>query len=274
MKKGELFNLKKGFYIVTGGMGLMGQMHCEVIAEYGGTPVIFDINSNGFESFKKKFKKYTLNEPIFIKTDITDESSIQNSLDLLRKKDKKVYGLINNAARNPKVSSEGLEESYRLENFDIKEWEKDLKVGLTGAFICTKIIGTYMNNNDGGSIINISSDLGIIAPNQNIYKKDNLENDQQFVKPVSYSVIKSGMVGLTKYTSTYWPLKVRCNCLCPGGIYTDQTGEFLNKIKELIPMQRMANKNEYKGSIIFLLSNASSYMNGSIISIDGGRTAW
>ena len=131
-----------------------------------------------------------------------------------------------------------------------------------------------MNQNLGGNIINISSDLGIIAPNQDLYKDDSLKDEEQFVKPISYSVVKSGLIGLTRYTSTYWPDKVRCNCLCPGGIYVDQPDDFLEKISELIPMKRMAQKNEYKGSIVFLLSDASSYMTGSIISVDGGRTAW
>ena len=122
------------------------------------------------------------------------------------------------------------------------------------------------NQNLGGNIINISSDLGIIAPNQNLYKDDSLKDEEQFVKPISYSVVKSGLIGLTRYTSTYWPDKVRCNCLCPGGINVDQPDDFLEKISDLIPMKRMAQKNEYKGSIVFLLSDASSYMTGSIIS--------
>jgi len=274
MQKNNIFNLKKGFYIVTGGLGLLGKKHCEAISEYGGTPVIFDIDPTNFESFKKEFQENSRIEPIFIQTDITDEISIKESMNLLLKEDICIRGLINNAARNPSVSSDGLKQSNRLEKFDINEWEKDIKVGLTGAFLCTKIIGSNMNSNKGGSIINISSDLGLIAPNQNLYKKDNLNDNEQFVKPISYSVVKSGLIGMTRYTSTYWPLKVRCNCLCPGGIYTNQPQNFLNKISKLIPMQRMANINEYKGSIIFLLSEASSYMNGSIISNDGGRTVW
>ena len=272
--KESLFNLKSGFYIVTGGLGLLGKMHCEAIIKFGGIPVVFDINTTELINFQKEFEKYGSRKPIFLKTDITNEDSIRKSLEILLQKDIKIKGLINNAARNPSVSSEGLFNSNRLEDFDIKEWKKDIEVGLTGAFLCTKVIGSNMNSNDGGSIVNISSDLGLIAPNQSIYKKDNLQESQQSVKPVSYSVVKSGLIGLTKYTSTYWPLKVRCNCLCPGGIYTEQPEDFLNKITQLIPMQRMANKDEYKGSIIYLLSDASSYMNGSVIAIDGGRTAW
>lgn len=274
MNNANIFSLKEGFYIVTGGNGLLGKMHCEAIAEFGGTPVIFDINKSDFENFSKQIYENTKIKPIFIATDITDQSSIENSCLELADIGKRILGLVNNAARNPAVSNKGLKDFSRLENFSLDEWNKDLNVGLTGAFLCTKIIGKIMNDNLGGSIVNISSDLGIIAPNQNLYKKNSLKENEQPVKPVSYSVVKSGLIGLTKYTSTYWPLKVRCNCLCPGGIFTNQPSDFLTKINQLIPMQRMAEIDEYKGSIIYLLSNASSYMNGSIISIDGGRSVW
>ena len=274
MEKDNLFSLKKGFYLVTGGLGNLGKMHCEAIAEYGGTPVILDIDSKDFQSFKSQLKSKNFIEPIFIETDITDEVSIKEALLRLEEQDLLIKGLINNAARNPAVSSKEPSNLNRLESFSIEDWEKDLRVGLTGAFLCTKIVGSYMYKNLGGNIVNISSDLGLIAPNQDLYKKENLPEEKQFVKPVSYSVIKSGILGLTRYTSTYWPEKVRCNCLCPGGVFIDQPDYFLEKIAGLIPMKRMAKINEYKGSIIFLLSDASSYMTGAIISADGGRTAW
>ena len=131
-----------------------------------------------------------------------------------------------------------------------------------------------MNRSQGGVIVNISSDLGLIAPNQEIYKNELKGNDNQPVKPVTYSVIKSGIIGLTRYTATYWPTKVRCNCLCPGGIENGQNKSFIEKVSKLIPMGRLAKHEEYKSALIFMLSNASSYMNGAIISIDGGRTVW
>lgn len=274
MNKKNIFDLDKGFYIVTGGMGLLGKKHCEAIAEFGGIPVIFDIEHYDFDEFANKIEINTSIKPIFIKTDITNENSINESLFFLKDKDLRIKGLINNAARNPSVSSKGLAKSNRFENFSIHEWKKDIDVGLTGAFLCSKLIGQIMNEEGGGVIINISSDLGLIAPNQELYKKEGFLDSEQSVKPVTYSVVKSGLIGLTRYTSTYWPLKVRCNCICPGGINNGQPEEFMNKIKKLIPMNRMAEKNEYQGIVVFLLSNASSYMNGSIISIDGGRTAW
>ena len=121
---------------------------------------------------------------------------------------------------------------------------------------------------NGGNIINISSDLGVIAPNQKIYKKIG------YKKPVTYSVTKHGIIGLTKYTATYWPKKVRCNSISPGGMANGQNKLFLNEVKKLIPLGRLAKKNEFNSLILFLASNASSYITGSNIIIDGGRTSW
>ena len=146
-------------------------------------------------------------------------------------------------------------------------WKKDLAVGLNGSFICTKIFGSLMASIKKGVILNISSDLSIIAPNQEIYK------DLNFVKPVTYSVVKHGINGLTKYTAAYWANKnIRCNAIAPGGIFNHQDKSFLKKIKKVIPLKRLAKKNEYNNTILFLCSDSSSYMTGSIVIADGGRT--
>jgi NAD(P)-dependent dehydrogenase (short-subunit alcohol dehydrogenase family) len=141
--------------------------------------------------------------------------------------------------------------------------------------LCSKIFGYEMSKKSKGVILNISSDLGLIAPDQRLYKKDGIPEKEQPVKPVTYSVIKYGLIGLTKYIATYWADKgVRCNALCPGSIYNNQPDDFVNKISKLIPMGRMANLDEYKAAVVFMVNDASSYMNGSVISIDGGRTCW
>ena len=140
--------------------------------------------------------------------------------------------------------------------------------------LCSKIFGSEMAKRGKGVILNISSDLGIISPDQRIYKREGLDENEQTVKPVTYSVIKHGLIGLTRYLATYWPDKdVRCNALCPGGIFTNQDAEFVKKLTNLIPLGRMAREDEYKSAIVFLISDASSYMNGSVLNIDGGRTA-
>ena len=270
----DFFDLKKGFYIVTGGMGLLGRKHCEAIAAYGGTPVILDSNLEGFEVFSKEIEKNFKIKPLSKKTDITEEESVRNALNYLKNYDIPINALINNAARNPGVTNLGLQSNYRLEEFSLNEWQLDIDVSLKGSFLCTKYFGNHMHLNGEGVIINVSSDLGIIAPNQTLYEEKGLDSKDQKVKPVTYSVVKAGLVGLTKYTATYWPKTVRCNCICPGGIKNNQNENFLEKINKLIPMNRMANVDEYQGVLIFMLSNASSYMTGSIVSIDGGRTAW
>ena len=268
------FQLKNGYYVVTGGLGLLGKKHCEAISKYGGTPLIIDINKNEFKEFAEYILKTYEKKMIFFDIDITKESSLEKIIEECKSLPLPIRGLVNNAARNPIVKKKGLDNQNRLENFCLEEWNKDLNVGLTGAFLCTKYFGSIMNEGFGGVIVNISSDLGLIAPNQELYKDKKLSESSQPVKPVSYSVVKSGLIGLTRYTATYWPKKVRCNCLCAGGVKNDQNPEFISKVNDLIPMGRLAEQEEYMAPIIFMLSEASSYMNGSIISIDGGRTAW
>ena len=126
-----------------------------------------------------------------------------------------------------------------------------------------------------GVILNIASDLAVIGPDQRLYRRPNVEEHQQPVKPVTYSVVKAGLLGLTRYLATYWAdVGVRCNALLPGGVYAGQDEDFLGRLADLIPMGRMAHHDEYKGTVAFLVSDASSYMNGAILSVDGGRTAW
>ena len=271
--KSDLFNLDSGAYIVTGGLGFLGSAHCKAIAAFGGTPIAIDLSLKNYSSLKAQIKEEYGVDMVAYEADISSKDSLTKTAKSIQEK-YIIKGLVNNAARNPVVSSKGLKNISRLENFKLEEWEKDIQVGLTGAFLSTQIFGTIINNSEGGSIVNISSDLGLIAPKQSLYFQQGKPNDQQPVKPVSYSVIKSGLIGLTKYTSTYWPKNVRCNCLCPGGVYNNQSEDFLEKVNAEIPIGRLANVHEYAGALIYLLSQSSSYLNGSIISIDGGRTTW
>lgn len=272
----ELYSLDEKVVIITGGAGTLGEMHGEIIAEAGGIPILIDVDEEtAIRKAKSISKKYNVSAMGF-KTDITKESDIQSLLKKILEKFDRIDVLINNAANNPKVkdSSEDIEWS-RLENFTLDQWNKDLDVGLTGSFLCSKIIGTDMAKRGGGVIINISSDLGIIAPDQRLYFKKELKEDKQPVKPISYPVVKSALFGLTRYLATYWADKnIRVNSLSPGGVYENQPDDFLKKINRYIPLGRMAKKDEYKGAILFLCSDASSYMTGSNLVVDGGRTCW
>mgnify|MGYP000159057450 CR=1 FL=1 len=277
MKKlDSIFELKKKVIVVTGATGLLGRQHCEAIAAYGGTPILLDLSKKSIDDFSAYLEtKYKIDIPGFA-VDITDEDQIKENSDLLLNKFGKIDGLVNNAANNPKVEGSSEKNFSRLENFPLETWSQDVEVGLTGAFLCAKHYGyTISKNSHGGSIINVSSDLGLIGPDQRLYKKNGLSDEMQPVKPVTYSVVKSGIIGLTRYLATYWADKnVRCNAICPGGIENGQSDNFLKEVSLKIPMNRLARVDEYQGTIIWMLSDASSYLNGAIIPVDGGRSAW
>ena len=273
----DLFTLKDKVIIVTGAAGLLGFEYCKAIINAKGIPILIDINENSLKSkvaeLEDKFPRCICDSYAL---DITKEEQLKKNCSIIIAKYGKIDGLINNAASNPKIEESEEVNFSRLENFNVKIWHKDLNIGLLGSFLCIKYYGFAISKNlQGGSIINVSSDLGIMAPNQNLYKKEDVNPDHQSVKPVTYSVVKHGINGLTRYVSTYWADKnVRCNSICPGGVFNNQPKEFLEKISKLIPLGRMAEKDELNGIIIYLLSDASSYINGSIINIDGGRTSW
>lgn len=262
--------------IITGGAGMLGEMHAEAIAEAGGHPILADTNEHlAIAKAKVISERYSV-DAMGIKTDITNKMEVETLLDVILKRFGRIDILINNAANDPKVKAKKEDHSLsRLEKFPIEQWNQDIAVGLTGAFLCSQVIGSEMAKRGGGVILNISSDLGIVGPDQRIYLKQGLSEDKQPVKPISYPVVKSALIGLTRYLATYWAEKnIRVNAICPGGVQTDQPEEFLEKVTFRIPMGRMARKDEYKGAILFLVSDASSYMTGATLIIDGGRTCW
>jgi len=271
----NFFSLEGKVVVVTGASGLLGSKHADAVASNGGSPILLDLDSKGVESLANELNRKYGVETTGYAVDITNEQEIKQNCKNILMRYRKIDALVNNAANNPKVDDQSGKNFSRLENFSIENWMADLAVGLTGAFLCAKHYGTAISENpEGGVIINISSDLGQIAPDQRLYKKTDLPDDQQPVKPVTYSVIKTGLIGLTRYLATYWPDRVRCNALCPGGVNTGLPKAFVEKVTERIPLGRMATADEYQGALIFLLSDASRYMNGTCLIMDGGRSCW
>lgn len=263
--------------LITGGAGLLGQKHAEAVIEGEGIPVLLDISQEALNNALTGLKEKYLNAEISTyKVDIGNHEELAGVRDDVLKKYGHIDILINNAANNPKVEDKGANfGNIRFDNFPLDLWNGDILVGLTGAFLCAQVFGTVMQEQRSGVILNISSDLGIIAPDQRIYRKDGLEEKDQTIKPVTYSVIKHGLLGLTKYLATYWANQgIRVNAVCPGGVYNGQDEQFLGKLTNLIPMGRMADKDEYKATILYLISDASSYMTGATLIVDGGRTCW
>ena len=266
----ELFSLKNKTAIVTGALGLIGKEHCKALSEAGANVVVADID----ETKCKEFAKELQTESLGIALDVTNPDSIQNLRDSVLAKFGHVDILVNNAAindmfENPKAATE----QSKFENYPLELWQKSIDVNLTGVFLCSQILGVEMAKQKSGSIINIASTYGITAPDQSLYINE--DGEQAFYKPPAYSATKGAVIMFTKYLASYWGnVGVRVNTLTPGGVENSQDEFFVEKYSAKTPLGRMAKPTDYKGALIFLASDASSYMTGANLVIDGGWTAW
>ena len=268
------FSLKGRVAIVTGGAGLLGVRHAEAIASAGGVPVLADIRGADAEARAAEIAKAFDVPAIGGACDVTRPESIEALLQAVLARLGRVDILVNNAANNPKVETPG-ESFSRLERFPADQWNADLAVGLTGPFLCAKIIGDVLAMQKRGVIINISSEYGIIAPDQRLYEKAGLPTDEQPVKPVTYSVVKAGLHGLTLYLATYWARSgVRVNTISLGGVESGQPAAFLERAASRIPMGRMAQPHEFQGALVYLCSDAAAFVTGANLVVDGGKTIW
>lgn len=277
-KKFNKFDLTGRVALITGAAGLLGIEHAKALLESGAIVVLTDTNNNSLVKASELLSKdFNGKNIISYQMDVTSIEEIVKVSDDLTSNGYYVDILVNNAAIDPKVKNDNrLLESSRLENFSTEQWDLEISVGLKGSFLCAQVFGGKMALNEKkGVILNIASDLSVFSPDQRLYRKKDLEDFLQPVKPITYSIIKSGLIGLTKYLSTYWSdYGVRCNALSPGGVYNGQNDEFVNKLSALIPLGRMADKDEYRSAVQFLCSDASLYMSGQNIVIDGGRSVW
>ena len=263
--------------MVTGGAGMLGVRHAEAIAEMGGIPVLLDLDAAAAESRAEELVAAFGVRALGLAVDVTRPEAVSAALERTLEAHGRVDILINNAANNPKVDAQATGPEWsRLEGFPLEVWERDLAVGLTGAFVCSRVVGAELARRGSGVILNVASDLALISPDQRIYRRDDRPDDEQPVKPVSYSVVKAGLLGLTRYLATYWAGRgVRANSISPGGVATGaEDPAFVQRLTDLIPLGRMAEPDEYKAAVVFLVSDASSYMTGANLVVDGGRTSW
>lgn len=274
----EKFDLTGRTALITGAAGLLGREHACALLESGATVVLTDVSDSALAGARAVLgRDADISRILTHVMDVSRPESIQAVARELVAEGRRVDILVNNAAIDPKVKGDqGVLETSRLENFPIEQWELQMAVGLTGAFLCSQVFGSAMAaDGKGGVILNIASDLSVFSPDQRIYRKDGVADHMQPVKPVTYSVIKAGLVGLTRYLATYWADDgVRCNALSPGGIFNGQGEEFVQRLTALIPLGRMAERDEYRAAVQFLCSGASAYMNGQNVVMDGGRSVW
>ena len=266
----ELFSLKNKVAIVTGALGLIGKNHCIALAEAGANVVVCDLD----EPKCKIFASSLQTNSIGVGVDIIKKDSVENLRDKTLKEFGRVDILVNNAAINDMFENPlAAAEQSKFENYPLDMWQKSLDVNVTGTFLCSQIIGTEMAKTGKGSIINVASTYGLVGPDQSIYKKP--DGSQSFYKSPAYPATKGAIVNFTRFLAAYWGNKgIRINTLSPGGVENNQDEYFINNYSSKTPLGRMAYPTDYKGAIIFLASDASSYMTGANLVVDGGWTAW
>lgn len=263
----DRFSLLKQNVLITGGAGFLAKFHIQALIEKKANIFIIDKNYEGLIKQKQKFSKYK-NIYIF-NCDITNKKELFKINKNILNRFKKIDVLINNAFNDYKIDKKINYVKSNKIDIGINNWHNDLEVGLTGTLNCIEIFSKSMLKYKKGVILNIGSDLSILSPNQNLY------NHLKIKKPISYSVTKHGLLGITKYFATLWAKKgIRINTLSPGAIELNQDKKFKEKIKELIPMGRMCKAYEILEIVQFLCSDASSYMTGQNIVLDGGRSVW
>jgi NAD(P)-dependent dehydrogenase (short-subunit alcohol dehydrogenase family) len=271
---GADFSLAGRVAIITGGAGLLGVRHGEAIAAAGGVAVLADVRGADAEARAAEIAANTGGRSAGLPCDVTRAASIEALLERVISQFGRVDFLVNNAANNPKVEAPGQAFS-RMENFPLEQWEADLAVGLTGPFLCAKIVGGALARQKRGVIVNISSEYGVIAPDQRLYLKPGVPPDQQPVKPVTYTVVKAGLHGLTIYLATYWAgAGVRVNTITLGGVESGQPAGFLERATQKIPLGRMAQPHDFQGALVYLCSDAAAFVTGANLVVDGGKTIW
>jgi len=257
--------------LVSGGGGLLGKEHALALGSEGATIILTDIDEFGLKQAQDWLLERGQNV-IAIKADLTNLESLAFLDNQIKEHGLQVSVLVNNAAINHSITSDAFKIDTSVENFSLEQWNSEIQVNLTSAFLCSKIFGSQMAERGHGCIVNIASDLSVIAPDNRLYSEDS-NIDKSKAKSISYSVSKTALIALTKYLAVYWAEDgIRVNALSPGGIYVNQPEKFVEKIQKLIPMKRMAYPDEYRGALIFLCSKDSSYMTGHNLVIDGGRS--
>jgi len=260
--------------IITGALGLLGRAHCAAMAKAGATVVATDLDNSACENAARELSQATGCRSMGYGANITEEPSLKQLRDVVLDRFGRIDVLLNNAAWND-VFRDGADaaELSKFENYPLEMFERAMTVNVTGMFLACRILAADMAERGSGSIINVASTYGLVGPDQSIYRTP--DGSQGFFKSPAYSASKGAVVSFTKFLAAYWGHRgVRVNCLCPGGVFQNQAEHFVRNYAAKTPLGRMAQPGEIAQAAVYLASDASSYMTGSNLIVDGGWTAW
>jgi NAD(P)-dependent dehydrogenase (short-subunit alcohol dehydrogenase family) len=265
----ELFSLHQKTAIVTGALGLIGKKHCEALAAAGANVVVADIDGEKAGDFAGKLGDQHLG----LGVDVTNKTSVLNACEDIMNKYEAIDILVNNAAINDMFENPAMAKGLSaFENYPLEAFQRSLDVNITGVFLCSQVFGAQMAEQGSGSIINIASTYGMVGPDQSIYRDEC--GEQTFYKSAAYPVTKGAIINFTRFLAAYWGDKgVRVNTLSPGGVENGQNEFFIHNYSAKTLLGRMAKSSDYQGALIFLASEASAYMTGANLVVDGGWTA-
>ena len=266
----ELFTLDNKTAVVTGALGLIGRQHCAALAAHGANVIVADLDANACAAFAATLPAPALGCAL----DVTDPTSIAALRNAALARFGHLDVLVNNAAINDMFESPAMAaEQSRFENYPLAMWRQSLEVNVTGVFLCAQILGAPMAAQGHGSIINVASTYGIVAPDQSLYRTP--DGRQPFYKSPAYPTTKGAVIAFTRFLAAYWgQAGVRVNTLSPGGVENNQQPYFIDNYSSRTMLGRMAAPTDYQGALIFLASDASAYMTGANLVVDGGWTAW
>ncbi len=268
----EAFDLTGRVAIVTGGAGLLGREFCRALGEAGAAVAVVDLDRQAAAQVAKD-RSAAGQRALAVEVDVTQPGSVRAAVEAVMKAYGAIDILVNSAALDPKFDAEHTSSgSSTFEDFPLEAWNQALAVNLTGMFLCSQAVAAPMLKQGRGVIINLCSTYGLVGPDQRIYQRPG--KPAQY-KPVYYSVTKAGALGLTRYLATYYAgQNIRVNALTPGGVFNQHDDDFVRNYSARTVLGRMAKKDEMNGALLFLASDASAYMTGSNLVVDGGWTAW
>lgn len=273
------FDLDGRVAVVTGSLGLLGREHLRALAEAGAAIVATDVDEKACEGLAAELADMTKRPALGVGADVTRKADLERLREKVLAKFGRVDVLVNNAAIDDKFPAEGsplgaqaLEDS-KFENYALERFQKSLEVNVTGTFLACQVIGGEMARRGSGSIVNVASTYGLVAPDQALYQRP--DGSQRFFKGPAYPTTKGAVVQFTRYLASYWgKAGVRVNTLSPGGVENGQDPFFVDAYAAKTMLGRMAHRSDYHGALVFLASDASAYVTGANVVVDGGFTAW